>query len=80
MKVNELDRVLPIIMTTTDLPEYGLKAGDIGTAVSVHDQHQGYEIEFVSLDGETVAVVSLTATQIRPIGRKEIAHARPLTT
>jgi len=72
--IRELDR----IVLTTDLPEHGLKTGDIGTVVLVHEKSNGFEVEFVSLDGETVAVVSLFAHQVRPIGRREIAHARPL--
>jgi len=72
--INELDRVI----LTTSLPEYGLKTGDIGTVVLVHANGEGFEIEFVSLDGETVATVSLHAYNVRPIGPHEIAHARPL--
>jgi hypothetical protein len=34
----------------------------------------------MTLDGETVAVVSLLPSQVRPIGRREIAHARAVTT
>jgi hypothetical protein len=64
------------IVLTTDLPEYSLKQGDIGTVVLVHQGGQGYEVEFVTLDGETVAVVSLFANQLRAIGRREIAQAR----
>ena len=70
--IEELDRVV----LTTDLPDYGLKQGDIGTVVLVHQNGEGYEVEFVTLDGETLAVVSLFAAQLRPIGRREIAHAR----
>jgi hypothetical protein len=36
----------------------------------------GYEVEFMTLDGETWAGVSLRDEQLRPIGRREIAHAR----
>ena len=72
--IKELDRVV----LSTDLPEHGLKRGDIGTIVLVHNQDAGFEVEFVTLDGETVAVVSLDPSQIRPIGRREIAHARPV--
>jgi ATP-dependent exoDNAse (exonuclease V) alpha subunit len=72
--IKELDRVI----LSTNLPEYGLKNGDIGTVVLMHDRNEGFEVEFVSLDGETVAVVSLFTHQVRPIGRREIAHARPL--
>jgi hypothetical protein len=70
--IRELDRVV----LTTDLPEYRLKKGDIGTVVLVHQGGKGYEVEFVTLDGETVAVVSLFDTQLRPIGHREIAQAR----
>jgi len=64
------------VVLSDDVPEYGLQAGDIGTVVLVHENGAGYEVEFVTLDGQTVAVVTLDPAQIRPIGRGEIAHAR----
>ncbi len=70
--IQELERVV----LTTDLLEYGLKRGDVGTVILVHQGNRGYEVEFVTLDGETVAVVSLYVNQLRPIGRREIAQAR----
>jgi hypothetical protein len=69
--MKELDRAV----LTTDLPEYGLSAGDLGTIVLVHGE-SGYEVEFVTLEGETLAVVSLHADQLRTIEPREIAHAR----
>lgn len=72
--VKELDSVV----LTQDLPERGLANGDIGTVVLVHRGGKGYEVEFLTLDGDTVAVVSLSGSQVRPIGRREIAHVRPL--
>ena len=60
-----------------DLPEYGLKAGDVGTVVFVHER-KGYEVEFMTLDGEIVAVTSLQAAQVRPIGCREVAHVRSI--
>ncbi len=71
-------RELESVILKIDLPEYGLKQGDIGTVVLVHDGGKGYEVEFMTLDGETIAVVSLTRAQVRPIGHREIAHARPV--
>jgi len=70
--IQELDSVV----LTTDLPKYGLERGDIGPVVLTHRGGEGYEVEFVTLDGETVAVVSLLASQVSPIGRREVAHAR----
>lgn len=66
------------VVLTTDLPEHGLKSGDIGTIVLVHEGGTGYEVEFMTLDGETVAVVSLFPSQVRPVGPREIAHVRPV--
>jgi hypothetical protein len=62
-----------LAVLTVDLPEYGLKAGDVGTVVLVHGR-KGYEVEFMTLDGETVAVSSLQAAQVRPISSREVAH------
>jgi hypothetical protein len=68
-------KALDRVVLTEDLPEHGLLPGDIGTVVLVHDR-PGYEVEFMTLDGETLAVVSLTVQQVRPVGRREIAQAR----
>ncbi len=70
--IKELDNVV----LTSDIAEYGLASGDIGTVVMVHVKGAGYEVEFVTLDGETLAVATLLASQVRPIDHKEIAHAR----
>lgn len=70
--IEELDR----IVLTIDLPTYYLKQNDIGTVVLVHRGGQGYEVEFMTLDGQTVAVVSLYPNQVRAIGQREIAQAR----
>ena len=36
----------------------------------------GYEVEFMTLDGETIAVTSLHDNEMRSFRRREIAHAR----
>jgi len=71
--LHEADTVVLML----DLPEYGLKSGDVGTVVLVHPSG-GYEVEFMALDGETIAVTSLADDQVRPIARHEIAHARSI--
>jgi len=72
--IQELDRVI----LTTNIPEHSLEQGDIGTVVLVHPNHQGYEVEFMILDGEIVAVISLSSERVRSTTRKEIAHVRVL--
>ena len=54
----------------------GLKAGDVGWVVLIHAGGAGYEVEFVTLAGETVSVVTVPARAVRPVRAKEIAHAR----
>jgi Domain of unknown function (DUF4926) len=66
------------VILTCDLPEHGLKRGDIGTVVLVHRAGRGYEVEFTTLDGETVAIVTLMANQVRAVKPREIAHVRDL--
>ena len=68
-------RDLETIVLTEDLPEHGLKRGDLGTVVLIHAAG-GYEVEFMTLDGQTLTVASLLPQQVRPVGRREIAQAR----
>jgi hypothetical protein len=65
---------------TKDLPEKGLKAGDVGTVVEVHEGEAGagYSLEFFSPSGETVAVATIPADATRPAASDEVLHARRL--
>jgi hypothetical protein len=72
MMIKELDTVV----LTESLPEVGLEAGDVGSVVLVHAGGGSYEIEFVTLTGETVSVVTVPTTAVRAARAKEIAHAR----
>jgi hypothetical protein len=44
----------------------------------IYRDGQAYEVEFTTLEGKTAAVVTLEASQVRPIGKREITHAREL--
>ncbi len=69
---------LESVILTRDSPAHRLKQGDIGTVVLVHEGGKGYEVEFTTLDGETIAVVTLNAGEVRPSKPKEIARVRGL--
>lgn len=68
---------LTTIVLLEDIPSQRLRSGDVGTVVLVHPEG-GYEVEFMTLTGETIAVVTLTGKQLRQIGPDEIANARSL--
>jgi len=72
--INEHDRVV----LTVAVPAEGLEAGDVGTVVHVYKDGLAYEVEFTTLDGKTAAVVTVEAAQLRPVGRREITHAREM--
>ena len=74
--MKELER----IALTEDLPEHGLKIGDIGMILHIYTDHKGYEVEFVTLSGELIALVSVYPAQIRPLEQDEIASARRVKT
>jgi hypothetical protein len=70
--IKELD----LVALTRPLPENKLEAGDVGTVVMVHGGGDGYTVEFMTLIGDTLDVVTLQASDVRPIQEREIAHAR----
>lgn len=72
IKMKEHDRVV----LTVDLPAEKLTVGDVGTVVHMYGEGEAYEVEFVSLDGETIAIVTLEHSKVRSVERREITHAR----
>jgi hypothetical protein len=70
--IKEHDRVV----LTTDLPQYQLKAGDIGVVVMIHGEREGYELEIFGADGHTLDVITVEASQVRPVNRGDVLHVR----
>jgi hypothetical protein len=66
------------VALTHDLPEHGLVTGDVGAIVYCYADGKAYEVEFVAANGQTVAVVTLTAADVRPLEGREILHVRDL--
>ena len=71
-------RELDTVVLARDIEEHGLKRDDIGAVVHRYRDGSAYEVEFVTGEGSTVAVLTLTSEDIRPIGQKEILHVREL--
>jgi hypothetical protein len=74
VKIKEHD----CVVLTADLPTEGLLAGDVGTVVHIHNGGVAYEVEFITLTGRTVAVVTVEASKLRPVSRQDINHVREL--
>jgi hypothetical protein len=69
-------RELDLVVLTHDIVEHCLKQGDVGTVVHCYGDGEAFEVEFVTAEGTTVALLTLTLVDIRPIGSREILHVR----
>lgn len=66
------------VVLKSDIASESLEAGDVGTVVHIYRDGQAYEVEFTTLSGETAAVVTVESSQVRPVHKREITHAREL--
>lgn len=73
--IKELD----IVVLKHDIVEYGLTVGDIGSVVHCYSDDNAYEVEFVTAEGKTIAVLTLTTDDIRLMKDKEILHVREIS-
>jgi len=67
--------LLETVVLRRDLPEQGLRAGDVGAIVHVHT-HAAFEVEFVRASGQTKALVALTAGDLRPVAADDMLAVR----
>jgi hypothetical protein len=72
--MNELDTVV----LTHEIKDKGLKTGDMGAVVQVYNGGEAFEVEFVTADGKTVALLALKQSDIRKVAKNEILHAREI--
>jgi Domain of unknown function (DUF4926) len=52
--IREHDRVV----LTVPISDHGLEPGDVGVIVHIYPRHEAYEVEFVTLAGQTAAIVT----------------------
>ncbi len=64
------------VVLLKDIKEEGLKAGDVGTVVHIYRQGEAFEVEFMTLDGGTIAVATLSASYVRPVSNRDITHEK----
>ena len=70
-------RTLDTVVLNKDLPEHGLKAGDLGAVVHVYEP-DGLEVEFVTASGRSEAVLTLRASDVRHVEDSDIVAVRRL--
>ena len=73
MRFKELDTVV----LDRDLPEHGLRRGDLGAVVQVYEP-DGLEVEFVAASGRTQALVTLAVSDVRGVRDEDLISVRTL--
>jgi len=69
-------RVLDTIVLDRDLPDHGLRKGDLGAVVEVYEP-DGLEVEFVTASGRTASVLTLNAQDVRAVADDDLISVRP---
>ena len=67
-----------VVVLTADLPEHHLQAGDVGAVVYASEQGDEYLVEFVTVTGQTIAIVPVKGAQLRLVSEDDAFHARPM--
>jgi hypothetical protein len=73
-------RELDTVVLARDLPEAGLRAGDLGAVVLVYgapDAPEALEVEFVTASGRTQALRTLGPGDVRPVRDDDLLAVRP---
>lgn len=65
-------RLLDVVALTSDLPEYNLWRGQVGTVVEILADGAAFEVEFCDRDGRTYESLGLRPDQIM------VLHYQPM--
>ena len=53
------------VVLTVALSDHGLQPSDVGIVIHIYPRQKAYEAEFITLAGQTAAIVTASANQIR---------------
>jgi hypothetical protein len=69
------------VILNADFPAHGLSKGDVATVVDEHPVaigECGYSLEVFNAVGETIAVLTVAESQIKPLSSNQVLHVRQL--
>ena len=69
-------KLLDCVVLKRDLPEYGLKKGDLGAIVEIYDE-ENVEVEFIKASGKPLAIVTLPVKYLSKIRLTDVIAVRP---
>lgn len=72
-------RELDAVVLTHDIPDAGLRAGDLGAIVLLHTPSE-FDVEFARASGHAQAVLTLAAEDVRAVRTDDVLSVRSATT
>ncbi|MDO8717314.1 MAG: DUF4926 domain-containing protein [Dehalococcoidales bacterium] len=69
--------ILEIVILAHNIPEHGLRTGDVGTVVEIYPG-DGLEVEFVRGSGITQALLTLNERDLRKLDSHDLLSTRRL--
>ena len=70
-------KLLDTVVLTRDIPEAGLRSGDLGAIVELLAP-DAMEVEFVAASGRTQALLTLHPEDVRDVGDRDVIAVRTL--
>jgi hypothetical protein len=70
-------KLLDTVALTHDIPDSGLRRGDLGAIVELHGPTD-FEVEFVAASGRTQALLTLGSDDVRHVGDQDLIAVRSL--
>jgi hypothetical protein len=70
-------RELETVVLERDIPERGLRKGDLGAVVELYGP-DGLEVEFVRASGKTQALVELKTNDVRSVRDEDLVSVRSI--
>ena len=71
--------MLDVIALTTDIPEFNLYSGQVGTIVEILADGEAFEVEFSDSQGQTYESVGLTSEQFIVLHFDPVAYSQSIT-
>lgn len=68
-------KTLDTVVLAMNLPEHGLRNGDLGAVVAVYEP-DGLEVEFVTASGKTQALLTLKVGDVRSVQDSDLFSVR----
>lgn len=67
---------LGIVILVKNRPNEGRVKGDVGSVVYIHEGGKTFEVEFTTLTGNPLGVLTLAEDDIRPVSARDVPNVR----